>query len=89
MISGDAMKYHHWYQFSTSDRDNDVWYSGECAADHASGWWHYTCARANLNGKYYQGGTYSDSTYSGIYWYDWQVEGFYSLKDVKMMVKPQ
>ena len=44
-------------QFSTLDRDNDIWAAGHCALKaHGSsapgGWWHSNCFCINLNYKY-------------------------------------
>ena len=37
---------------STYDRDNDLFASGNCAANFESGWWFADCFRSNFNGKF-------------------------------------
>ena len=43
-------------QFTTYDRDNDQFSSGNCALDghgeESGGWWHNNCNRINLNYNY-------------------------------------
>ena len=36
----DAFTYHHGRSFSTSDRDNDLYKSGNCAEEFTGGWWY-------------------------------------------------
>ena len=38
--------------FTTFDRDNDAWSSGNCAAAHKGGFWYGGCHLANLNGLF-------------------------------------
>ena len=38
--------------FSTPDRDNDNWNSGNCAQHHECGWWFNSCYCSNLNKPY-------------------------------------
>ena len=52
-------------QFTTHDRDNDRWTSGNCAANRQGAWWYNTCAHSNLNGKYLRGA----SDCKGVRWY--------------------
>ncbi|XP_062597803.1 fibroleukin-like [Saccostrea cucullata] len=39
-------------KFTTSDRDNDRWAGGSCAAYYKGGWWFNGCYRAFLNGAW-------------------------------------
>ncbi|XP_062598776.1 ficolin-2-like [Saccostrea cucullata] len=50
---GDEMTYHDLMNFSTPDRDNDLW-SGHCAAAHdlRGGWWFNHCNRVYFNGRW-------------------------------------
>ena len=48
------MTYNKGKDFSTFDKDPD---SSNCAVSDHGGWWYFTCAHANLNGKYYTPGT--------------------------------
>ncbi|XP_033753186.1 fibroleukin-like [Pecten maximus] len=43
---------HDGQEFSTVDRDNDVWVNGACAELGSSGWWYKQCYTCNLNGLY-------------------------------------
>jgi len=47
--STDALAYHNGQQFSTFDRDNDLWSSGNCAAKYGGFWWQ-ACGRCLVNG---------------------------------------
>ncbi|XP_020637032.1 fibrinogen gamma chain [Pogona vitticeps] len=83
---------HNGMQFSTYDRDNDK-YSGNCAEQDGSGWWMNQCHAAHLNGKYYQGGTYTEKDAAphghdnGITWVTWRSR-WYSMKETEMKVIP-
>ena len=48
----DAMLYHDQIQFSTRDRDNDI-FRHHCARLNAGGWWFRSCFRSHLNVYYY------------------------------------
>ena len=75
--------YHNNLEFTTKDRDHDTW-DGNCAISFTGGWWYGTCYRSNLNGKYFKDGQIIQN---GIVWFKWTVE-FYSLKAVKMKIRP-
>ncbi|KAE8630106.1 hypothetical protein XENTR_v10000697 [Xenopus tropicalis] len=83
---------HNGMQFSTYDRDNDK-FEGNCAEQDGSGWWMNRCHAAHLNGKYYQGGSYTEadsgtSGYdNGIIWATWRSR-WYSMKSVTMKMIP-
>uniref|UniRef100_A0A8C1W632 Fibrinogen gamma chain n=1 Tax=Cyprinus carpio TaxID=7962 RepID=A0A8C1W632_CYPCA len=82
---------HNGMQFSTPDRDNDK-YHQNCALDEGSGWWMNRCHAAHLNGKYYQGGKYTEKDSqngydNGIIWATWQSR-WYSLKETTMKIIP-
>nr|XP_046274218.1 fibrinogen gamma chain-like [Scatophagus argus] len=83
---------HNGMQFSTFDKDNDK-YDGNCAMQDGSGWWMNKCHAAHLNGKYYQGGRYTEkdageSGYdNGIMWATWHSR-WYSLKETTMKLIP-
>ena len=48
------MFYHNGMNFSTLDRDNDLWLDYSCASIVGKGgWWYNDCFRANLNGVFY------------------------------------
>nr|XP_033815003.1 fibroleukin [Geotrypetes seraphini] len=96
--AGDALhfskKYNHDQKFfTTPDKDNDKYPSGNCGAYYSSGWWFDACMSANLNGKYY----HKDykGVRNGIFWGTWysvsdvHPNGFReSFKSVKMMIRP-
>ncbi|XP_063166080.1 fibrinogen gamma chain [Candoia aspera] len=83
---------HNGMQFSTHDNDNDK-YEGNCAEQDGSGWWMNKCHAAHLNGKYYQGGVYTEkdagpSGYdNGITWVTWRSR-WYSMKKTIMKIIP-
>ncbi|XP_045904188.1 fibrinogen gamma chain-like isoform X2 [Micropterus dolomieu] len=83
---------HNGMQFSTHDKDNDK-YDGNCAAQDGSGWWMNRCHAAHLNGKYYQGGRYTEKDAgefgydNGIIWVTWH-DRWYSLKETTMKFIP-
>ncbi|XP_041961761.1 fibrinogen gamma chain [Alosa sapidissima] len=83
---------HNGMQFSTPDKDNDK-YDGNCAKQDGSGWWMNRCHAAHLNGKYYQGGHYSEKDAgengydNGIIWATWQSR-WYSLKETTLKMIP-
>ncbi|KAF3687852.1 Fibrinogen gamma chain Precursor [Channa argus] len=83
---------HNGIQFSTHDKDNDK-YDGSCARQDGSGWWMNRCHAAHLNGKYYQGGRYTEKDAgefgfdNGIIWVTWH-NRWYSLKETTMKLIP-
>ncbi|XP_078387457.1 angiopoietin-related protein 6 [Cetorhinus maximus] len=84
--AGDSLSWHNGKQFTTLDRDRDL-YSGNCAHYQKGGWWYYTCAHSNLNGVWYKGGHYRSKYQDGVYWAEFR-GGAYSLKRVVMMIRP-
>ncbi|KAM8880350.1 fibrinogen gamma chain [Spinachia spinachia] len=83
---------HNGMQFSTFDKDNDK-YGGNCAEQDGSGWWMNRCHAGHLNGKYYQGGRYTEKDAgefgfdNGIIWVTWH-DRWYSLKETTMKLIP-
>ncbi|XP_072310977.1 fibrinogen-like 2a [Eucyclogobius newberryi] len=81
--------------FSTPDRDNDMYPSGNCGAYYSSGWWFDACMSANLNGKYYH--KRYKGVRNGIFWGTWHnmSSEFYptnyrqAFKTVRMMIRPK
>uniref|UniRef100_H3DMC2 Fibrinogen-like 2a n=1 Tax=Tetraodon nigroviridis TaxID=99883 RepID=H3DMC2_TETNG len=81
--------------FSTPDRDNDLYPSGNCGAYYSSGWWFDACMSANLNGKYYH--KRYKGVRNGIFWGTWHnmTTEYYptnyrqAFKTVKMMIRPK
>lgn len=81
--------------FSTPDRDNDMYPSGNCGAYYSSGWWFDACMSANLNGKYYH--KRYKGVRNGIFWGTWHnmTTEYYptnyrqAFKTVKMMIRPK
>ncbi|XP_062598973.1 fibroleukin-like [Saccostrea cucullata] len=65
--------------FSTPDRDNDGWPSGNCAATWRGGWWFNSCRRAFLNGPW------SSVSWSNP-WYP-TVKNGTSVKGTSMMIR--
>ncbi|KAK2838494.1 hypothetical protein Q7C36_013308 [Tachysurus vachellii] len=98
--AGDAMRYskkfnHNEKNFTTPDRDNDQYTSGNCGAYYSSGWWFDACMSANLNGKYYE--TRYKGVRNGIFWGTWHnissesylTHDRQSFKTVRMMIRPR
>ncbi|KAL6106915.1 fgl2 [Pungitius sinensis] len=98
--AGDALRFSKSYDhnnkaFTTPDRDNDRYPSGNCGAYYSSGWWFDSCMAANLNGKYYVG-SYK-GVRDGIFWGTWRniSTEYYptnerqSFKMVRMMIRPK
>ncbi|XP_004560956.5 fibrinogen-like 2a [Maylandia zebra] len=81
--------------FSTPDRDNDMYPSGNCGGYYSSGWWFDACMSANLNGKYYH--KRYKGVRNGIFWGTWHNMSteYYptnyrqAFKTVKMMIRPK
>ncbi|KAL2089337.1 hypothetical protein ACEWY4_014025 [Coilia grayii] len=84
--AGDSLSNHNGKPFTTLDRDRDT-FSGNCAHFHKGGWWYNACGQTNLNGVWYSGGVYRSKFQDGIFWADYG-GGFYSLKSVRMMIRP-
>ncbi|KAG9272386.1 hypothetical protein AMEX_G13378 [Astyanax mexicanus] len=98
--AGNAMQFskkfnHDQKNFTTPDRDNDRYPSGNCGAYYSSGWWFDACMAANLNGKYYE--MKYKGTRNGIFWGTWHnisteyylTNDRQSFKTVRMMVRPR
>ncbi|XP_052577077.1 fibroleukin [Peromyscus californicus insignis] len=97
--AGDALRFSKHYNhdlkfFTTPDRDNDRYPSGNCGLYYSSGWWFDACLSANLNGKYYH--QKYKGVRNGIFWGTWpgisqaQPGGYKSsFKQAKMMIRPK
>ncbi|XP_037110150.1 flocculation protein FLO11-like [Syngnathus acus] len=98
--AGDALRFSSTYDhnnqaFTTPDRDNDRYPSGNCGAYYSSGWWFDACMAANLNGRYYF--RKYKGVRDGIYWGAWHnisteyylTNERHSFKTVKMMIRPK
>uniref|UniRef100_A0A3P8V2D7 Uncharacterized LOC103380191 n=1 Tax=Cynoglossus semilaevis TaxID=244447 RepID=A0A3P8V2D7_CYNSE len=99
--AGDALRFNKMFDhnnkpFTTPDRDNDRYPSGNCGAYYSSGWWFDACMSANLNGRYYKEGRYKGLR-DGIFWGTWHniTSEYYptnyrhSFKTVRMMIRPK
>lgn len=98
--AGDALQFskkfnHNQKNFTTPDRDNDQYTSGNCGDYYSSGWWFDACMAANLNGKYYE--ARYKGVRNGIFWGTWHnisTESYLthdrqSFKTVRMMIRPR
>ncbi|XP_077066997.1 uncharacterized protein fgl2b [Siphateles boraxobius] len=98
--AGNAMRFSNKYNhdqklFTTPDRDNDQYPSGNCGAYYSSGWWFDACMSANLNGKYYQ--SKYKGVRNGIFWGTWHniTMEYYptnerqAFRTVRMMIRPK
>ena len=71
-------------QFTTYDRDNDAWSSGNCAVSEQGAWWYGYCSHSNLNGKYLRGVVNCD----GVFWLPFNTpSNCYSLKWSEMKLR--
>ncbi|XP_033625912.1 fibrinogen-like protein 1 [Asterias rubens] len=80
--AGDWLAYHNNQAFTTKDRDNDLWSSGNCAQDRHGAWWYYSCAASNLNGRYFNWATTNNE---GIRWNGFSASR--SLKTTEMKIR--
>jgi hypothetical protein len=85
--AGDSFSYHGGAMFSTQDTDHDQ-DSGNCATFHGGAWWYKSCMHVHLTGKYLNGTVPASKKYKGMYWETFRGP-LYSLKKVRMMVKPR
>ncbi|TSK13561.1 Fibroleukin [Bagarius yarrelli] len=98
--AGDALNvekdYNHDQMFFTTwDRDNDLYMSGNCGTYYGSGWWFNSCMSANLNGKYYHKKYLGKR--NGIFWSTWPhmpinqylTNSRHPFKMIKMMIRPK
>uniref|UniRef100_A0A182SY19 Fibrinogen C-terminal domain-containing protein n=1 Tax=Anopheles maculatus TaxID=74869 RepID=A0A182SY19_9DIPT len=77
---GDEFTYNKGMEFSTFDQDHDTFANVNCAQRTASGWWHRSCTRINLNGMYG-----NESGVRFTYWLDWlHLQG---LKRTRIMIR--
>uniref|UniRef100_A0A2M4CIR2 Putative ficolin n=1 Tax=Anopheles darlingi TaxID=43151 RepID=A0A2M4CIR2_ANODA len=77
---GDEFNYNKGMEFSTYDQDHDQYADVNCAIRTASGWWHRSCTRINLNGLYG-----NESGVRFAYWLDWlHLNG---LKRTRIMIR--
>ena len=82
--AGDSFSGTNGMQFTTKDRDHDIWYKN-CAIAFHGAWWYNKCHGSNLNGKYLNGPhkSYAD----GVIWSSFK-GAYYSLKVTEMKVRP-
>ena len=81
--AGDSLAVHNNMTFTTKDRDNDRWSSGNCAVDYKGAWWHKSCYRSNLNGQY---NLKDKKDARGARWQ--QFSNYRSLKFTEMKLRP-
>lgn len=60
----DSMEHHDGMQFSTVNRDNDLWVVNDCARRDRGGWWYNRCSFSKPTGVYRPAG------YTGYEWAD-------------------
>ena len=73
--------------FSTKDRDNDP-SEANCASDLESGWWYKDCKESDLNGPYRHPLPPTTDIPPHVRWNSWKSSSFYSMKRVKMSIRP-
>ena len=82
--AGDSLGPHRGMLFSTKDRDNDKWSTGNCASKYTGAWWYNGCHYSNLNGLYLNG---KDDP-KGMDWRLWK-NTHYSVKKSEMKIRPK
>ena len=83
--AGDSMAgiySHNNMQFTTYDRDNDVW-GHNCADKRHGAWWYRDCTYSNLNGRYLGP---SGNSVTGMSWLHWK-NSWQSLKKSEMKIR--
>ncbi|BFZ25722.1 hypothetical protein BsWGS_28761 [Bradybaena similaris] len=65
--AGDGLHIHNSQNFTTYDRDDDMYPMGNCAAAYSGGWWYHGCYSSNLNGLFDALKT-SGEAYEGTIW---------------------
>ncbi|PIK49584.1 putative microfibril-associated glycoprotein 4-like [Apostichopus japonicus] len=83
--AGDSLMVHNGLGFSTWDRDNDMWTTGNCALDYKSAWWFSSCHTSNLNAPYLRP---PFEFAKGIMWQTWGGERT-SMIYTEMKIKPR
>jgi len=71
-------------QFSTYDRDNDIYVNRNCAAMRKGGWWYRKCGPSNPTGLYLLGG---QEDIKGVTWVELK-DNCYWYKTVRFTLKP-
>ena len=82
--AGDSFTGHNGMQFTTKDRDHDIW-TGNCATAYSGAWLYRACHASNLNGRYLKGPHKSSAI--GVNWYHFKGHR-YSLKKTEMKIRP-
>jgi len=87
--AGDSLRGVNDMMFSTKGRDNGQWANGNCAEDEArkGGWWFRSCSYSQLNGVYYNQGTFSGGNRGGIYWYHYRNNYLPNFAKVYMKIR--
>uniref|UniRef100_A0A182PBB3 Fibrinogen C-terminal domain-containing protein n=1 Tax=Anopheles epiroticus TaxID=199890 RepID=A0A182PBB3_9DIPT len=81
--AGDSLVRHLNMQFTTRDKDNDV-FAINCAVQNTGAWWYRSCQDSNLNGQYLNGQT--NQYGKGMIWTTFKDQD-YSLKVSRMMIR--
>ncbi|XP_050960140.1 microfibril-associated glycoprotein 4-like [Labeo rohita] len=84
--AGDSLYYHNGQNFSTFDKDQDL-YSTNCAKQYLGAFWYNACHTTNPNGVYLWG---EDGTIHAIgdVWSSWKNNFAVAMKSISMKIKP-
>ncbi|KAJ3664173.1 hypothetical protein Zmor_008363 [Zophobas morio] len=85
--AGDSFSGHVNMKFTTADKDQDTRVEYNCAAYNKGAWWYSNCYFSHLTGVYVHEGLLSEDNHN-IQWNTFHGY-FYSLKQVRMMVRPR
>ena len=78
----DSMAFQNGMQFSTTDRDNDLW-SNHCANSQTTGWWYKDCSRSQLTGRHSPGQLYWQQRISASS----SISRYYPFAEMKLRLK--
>ncbi|XP_031417962.1 microfibril-associated glycoprotein 4-like [Clupea harengus] len=83
--AGDSLYHHRGQKFSTFDKDQDFWETGNCAIKHLGAYWYGHCRESNPNGLYLWSPLVAHD--AGVVWNTFKGID-YSLKSITMKIRP-
>ncbi|KAJ3645598.1 hypothetical protein Zmor_023240 [Zophobas morio] len=86
--AGDSLSYSNNMKFSTKTKDFDKSSTASCAEYFDASWWYNYCMKSLLTGKYLKGEVSQEHKDKIMFWQTFRGTA-YSLKEVRMMVRPR